>query len=67
MTTPNSDNNNKISYHVPQVIEEQIKLAEAELADFERQCAAQMNFRRGGINALQLVRDGKPVVERIQR
>jgi hypothetical protein len=66
MTTPNSDNN-KISYHVPQIIEEQIALAEAELVDFERQCAAQINFRRGGINALQLVRDGKPVIERVQR
>jgi hypothetical protein len=65
--TQNSDNDNKISYHIPQVIEEQIKLAEAELADFERQCAAQMNFRRGGINALQLVRDGKAVIERVPK
>jgi hypothetical protein len=66
MSIPNDDNN-KISYHIPQVIEEQIALAEAELADFEKQYAAQINFRRGGINALQLVRNGKPMIEKIQK
>lgn len=59
----NSDN--KINYHVPAMLDEQIALAEMELADFEKQCAAKINFRRGAINALQLIKQEKPLIAKM--
>jgi hypothetical protein len=62
-TTPVSKEK-EVDYSNAKFLDEQINLMEQELHSFELQCQSQISFRRGTLNALQAMKEKKPVISK---
>ena len=73
MTTPNSNNKSTpeplpdFDYTKPNNLNEQIKLAEQALRQIEAECSAKINYHRGILEAITLIRDKKPIITVINK
>ena len=54
----------KVDYSDPKFLDEQIKMAEQALQQAEGEASARINFLRGNLNALNAIKDGKPIVSK---